>query len=142
MTTEKESSNDVKIIRLNTGEDIICSCIFDDAVLVQNPIRVSISRVNPQGKTMMLLSPWLPVEIIEEDVSMISYDNIITVVNPKQEFVEYYLNYVEQFKEIINETELRDSNIDDDEHDDDEEESKFIEELMNTIKDIKKNTIH
>jgi hypothetical protein len=135
---------DIKIIRLTTGEDIICSCIFDETVLVQDPMRVMINRVNDLGKTMLLMAPWLPMEIVSDNMAVLSYDDIITVISPKESFVEYYLNYVERFKDIVNNSEMTDPSFEEleDESEEDDEDSEFIEQMLSTISDSKKSTIH
>jgi hypothetical protein len=47
----------------------------------------------------MLMSPWLPIELIENNHAYIFVSDILTVIQPKQVLINYY-------DKIVNETEL------------------------------------
>ena len=88
----------IKIIRMQTGEDIISSIYEDDendAVLLNNPMKVIVRRV-PSGQTIFMMVPWLPIEILKEDSAIIYGSDIITMLDPKDSLIEYYQNAINQ----------------------------------------------
>lgn len=87
----------VKIIRLQSGEDIIAGYIEDeDTALLYNPLHMIVKRTT-QGSVMLML-PWLPVEMIKENVSSIYLTDILTIVEPKDSAVEYYQSALEKLQ--------------------------------------------
>ena len=87
----------VKIIRLQSGEDIIAEYVEDgETALLYHPMQMVIRR-STQGSVMLLL-PWLPVEMITEDVSSIYLTDILTIVNPKISTIEYYESAIEKLQ--------------------------------------------
>lgn len=140
-------NENTKLIRLNTGEDIIANCIDDNAnntILVGNPMRVVVRRLNETSKSMLIMMPWLPLEIVEDDLATISYQDIITVINPKASFVEYYNSTVEQYKALVEaegaEDIFSEQFEDDEEGEIDVEES--MEELLEMMREKKKSLLH
>lgn len=143
----------VKIVRLQSGEDILAGYVDDqesDLVMLDNPMHLIFKRTT-QGTVMMLL-PWLPIELIKSNIATIYTADILTTIEPKETLVEYYENLVhhENLKMIkenplslnLREAldELEDDGVDNvdvmeyEEHDDDE----LTEEDMQTIMDMKK----
>lgn len=93
--------DDIKIIRLQSGEDVIASCFHgQDAVTLQSPMLVIFKR-HITGKAMMVLLPWLPMEIIENNSATIYNSDILTEFVPKQSLVEYYLKSIVDLEEQI-----------------------------------------
>lgn len=147
MTTENET--DYKILRLSTGEDIIGNCMFDDNdeyVLVGNPMKVMLQRVPEMKQTVLIMMPWLPLELIEEDLATINYTDIITTVDPKESFIEYYVNTVDKYQRII-EKEAEDTieryTLDEfeDEIEDEESFDSMMDELLEETQQAKKNQL-
>jgi hypothetical protein len=141
MTTETT----IKFIRLVTGEDIVANCLINDEtqyVDVESPMKVIISRFNNSSKSILIMMPWLPLEVIADEYATLKYEDILTMVDPKESFVEYYLNTVNKYNELIQ------SNLDEEmfeELDDDptdEEVSEYdehsLDEALNSLKDTKK----
>ena len=85
--------DNVKIIRMQTGEDIMASMIEEqeqnETVVLNNPMRLVFRRL-PTGQTVLMMMPWLPVELIKEDSAIIYTTDIITVIEPKESMKEYY----------------------------------------------------
>lgn len=130
----------IKILRLNTGEDIIGCCLMDDehgCVSVENPMKVFVRRSQSVGQSMLFILPWLPLEIVEDNFATINYDDIITVIEPKQSFVEYYNEAVEQ----IEAKELEEK-LNTEEEDDEEEDVENMQEMLNALRESKKNRLH
>ena len=141
----EQQNTEIKIIRLNTGEDIIGNCIFDDEndnLLIDSPMKVVISRVTSFGKTMLIMSPWLPLEIVEENIVAINYNDIITTAMPKKEFIEYYLNTIDQYQALVEKTKQEEALFGDEFDNEDEMDEEIMEEMLEIIKEKKKGMIH
>jgi len=136
---------EIKMLRLNNGEDIMGLVLLDDKhryASIENPMRVVLKRIADKGQTMLLMAPWLPVEILEDNFATIEYSHILTIVEPKASLAEYYKNTVIQYNETIQHDlmeETEDMEFDNEEFDILEEDP---EEILEAFKDIKKGTIH
>ena len=78
----------VKIVRLQSGEDIIASIIEDDEsemVMLNNPMHLIFKRTS-QG-TMMVMLPWLPIELIKDNTATIYTSDVLTIFEPKDALV-------------------------------------------------------
>ena len=139
----------VKIVRLQSGEDIIASIIEDDEsemVMLNNPMHLIFKRTS-QGTVMMML-PWLPIELIKDNIATIYSSDVLTIVDPKDALVEYYGNMIntEQLKQMRDNTMVDNlkeiMNDDDEDEEDDNEESLTKEEAMEIIHRRKSNRLH
>ena len=142
--------DNIKIIRLQTGEDVIADyqqIDGDESVLLSNPMSLIFKRM-PTGRAVMLMSPWLPLELVEKNEAWLYESDILTVVQPKQQIIDYYSNSVKEVEEDMiasamdEENYLRDIS---DEMDDEmsiEEEQQAMEELEELRKDVKKRLLH
>ena len=153
--------DNIKIVRLQSGEDIIAHYKEDEPsgiVLLTHPMILMFKRL-PTGKAVMLMSPWLPIELVESDSAHLYAQDILSVFQPKASLIDYYHNTVKEVEEEIImssndvETSLKSnessiSNIieylgeseEEDEEMMDEEEARIeMEELR---KDIKKRLLH
>jgi hypothetical protein len=97
----------IKIVRLQSGEDIIAGYLQDnesELVMLDNPMHLIFKRT-PRG-TVMMMMPWLPIELIKDNIATIYTTDILTVVEPKEMLVEYYGNLInhEQLKAIQDNT--------------------------------------
>lgn len=132
----------IKILRLNTGEDIIGACLMDDehgCVGVENPMKLHMRRMPVAGQAMLIMAPWLPLEIIEDNFATINYDDIITVVEPKRKLIDHYTNTVLEIETNLtaNETDLK---MEESEEDDVDEDT--MQEMLNSLKEAKKGKLH
>ncbi len=136
----------IKILRLNTGEDIIAECLLDEesnSVLVDSPMKVIISRIASEGQTMLIMLPWLPLEIIEENLATINFNDIITMVDPKDSFVEYYFNTLDKYNALIEKREQEGGlNFSDDLDEEEELDDETMEEMLEIIKERKDKQLH
>ena len=143
----------VKIVRLQSGEDIIASIIEDDEsemVMLNNPMHLIFKRTS-QG-TMMVMLPWLPIELIKDNMATIYSSDILTMIDPKDALVEYYGNMIntEQLKNMSDDTlvnnlkEAMNDNEDDDEFDIEEENEETLtkEEAMEMVHRKRSNRLH
>ena len=89
----------VKIIRLQNGEDLISDCIMDDGeewIQLNDPMTLIVKR-SIKG-TVMMMVPWLPLEVVSDNMATISFHDVLTFAEPKEDLVEYYINMIEQSK--------------------------------------------
>lgn len=130
----------IKIVRLQTGEDIISKITEDgesDMVLLDNPMRMIVKRVET-GQSIFMMMPWLPIEVIKEDSAIIYNSDIITMVDPKDSLVEYYQSMVNE--SILSILKSEDISFEDDmEEDEYDEEYELTEEELKEIEEHRKN---
>jgi hypothetical protein len=147
MTTQMTT----KFIRLVTGEDIVANCLIDNEtqyVDVESPMKVIISRFNNSRKSILIMMPWLPLEVIDDEYATLKFEDILTMVDPKEAFVEYYNNTVEKYRNLVESNDKEDmftNELEDDlfeEEPTDEEVSEYdefnLDEALESIKDTKK----
>jgi hypothetical protein len=139
--------HNVKLIRMQTGEDILASMHEEkDSSTIQliDPMRLIFRRM-PTGQTVMMMMPWLPVELIKENSAYVDTSNIITVVEPREAMVRYYDKIVEK---LVEEIEDSDDKLFELLSDQDEEEPSYeqddgkltenqLEQILKTIKTSK-----
>ena len=142
----------VKIVRLQSGEDIIASIIEDnesEMIMLDNPMHLIFKRTS-QG-TMMVMLPWLPIELIKDNIATIYSSDVLTIVDPKDALVEYYGNMIntQQLKDMRDNTmvenlkeALDDSEEEDDFTEEDNEETLTKAEAMEMIHRKRSNRLH
>lgn len=141
----------VKIVRLQSGEDIIASIIEDDEskmVMLNNPMHLIFKRTS-QG-TMMVMLPWLPIELIKDNIATIYSSDILTMIDPKDALVEYYGNMIntEQLKNMRDDTlvnnlkEALDDSEEEDYTEEENEETLTKEEAMEMVHRKRSNRLH
>jgi len=139
-------NNNIKIVRLQSGEDIIADIISDDeneTMMLDNPMHIIFRRV-PTGQTVMMLMPWLPIEIIKENNAILYQEDILTVIEPREDLIDYYGNVVVEAQQRM-ESSRRFSNLEEEDYEgeeDDESEEIDAEELYEILNEKKKHNIH
>jgi hypothetical protein len=86
----------IKLFRLATGDDIISAFVEDiesNTIILQHPMKLVFRRI-PTGATILAMMPWLPGELIKVDAACIDIAEIVTVLELKDDMVDYYLNVV------------------------------------------------
>ena len=141
----------IKILRLKDGEDIIASYHLDEKtniVVLNNPMSLFFKRMS-MGRAMVLMNPWLPLELVEQNTAKIFVNEIMTVFEPKESLIEYYLTSVKESNELIEmnakqiDESLRNASYDHvDEDEDEEDDEELMEELEEVVKESKRNILH
>jgi hypothetical protein len=113
-------------------------------IKLTNPMRLIFRRL-PTGQTMMLIAPWLPNELIEEDHAIIANSDVLTFFSPKNKLVEYYNKMVEinvqrkeEFGKVLDEylqSEIETADLE-------VEETELPTEIMEAIDEIKRTKLH
>ena len=101
---------------------------------------------------MMVMLPWLPIELIKDNMATIYSSDILTMIDPKDALVEYYGNMIntEQLKNMRDDTlvnnlkEAMNDNENDDEFDIEEENEETLtkEEAMEMVHRKRSNRLH
>ncbi len=97
---------EIKLIRLQSGEDIICTCHEDletKMVMLKDPMTVIYKRI--KNGSILLISPWLPAELIEDNTATIYTSDILTTVEPKLMVKNYYSKLVDSLEKFKKEEE-------------------------------------
>ena len=141
--------DNIKIVRLQSGEDVIADYTQvegDASVLLTNPMCLIFKRM-PTGRAVMLMSPWLPLELVEKNEAWLFEADILTIIQPRAQIIDYYNNTVKEVQEDMLQDEMHGESLTDisDEYDDEmseEEELQAMEELEELRKDVKKKLLH
>ena len=140
---QQTTNNNIKIVRLQSGEDVMANYHADEengTVLLDNPMHIIFKRIS-SGQTVMMMMPWLPIELIKENNAVIYDSDILTIIEPKDDLINYYGQIVMSAQEKMeNET-----NIFGEEDEDDEEqiqEEFDAEDFFEMMKEKKKNKLH
>lgn len=139
----------IKVVRLQSGVDVIAEIeeYFDDQIIrLINPMILYFKRSSVG--TVMMVSPWLPVEIIEENISNISHRDVLTILEPKEKLIEYYKEMVNiHLIEWLRNTKDMFDNFSTSTKYDDDVESEYEEEVgmdeydSEEIENLKKNNL-
>lgn len=141
----------VRIVRLQSGEDIIAGYSGNtntNVVVLDNPMHLIFKRTS-QGTVMMML-PWLPIELIKDNIATVLSGDILTIVEPKDDLKEYYHNVINttQMKMLKDNTlsqnlrEASDEQDDEYEEDEDPEGELTKEDVVEIINRKKTNRLH
>ena len=139
----------VRIVRLQSGEDIIAGYSGNtntNVVVLDNPMHLIFKRTS-QGTVMMML-PWLPIELIKDNIATVLSGDILTIVEPKDDLKEYYHNVINttQMKMLKDNTlsqNLRDASDEEDDDDDEDPEGELTrEDVAEIINRKKSNRLH
>ena len=93
--------DEVKILRLVTGEDIICNYykVSADSYVVTDPMMLIVKFKGRNSSVVM--EHWLPVEVVKSNEVLINPRDVITMFDPKEGLAEYYTNLVEKLHRTI-----------------------------------------
>jgi hypothetical protein len=128
---------------MQSGEDIMASMFEQEnsgQIQINDPMRVVFRRM-PTGQTIMMMMPWLPVELIKENSALIYPSDIVTVIEPKDAMIRYYDKLVERTLEEMADS---DKMIDDllEEQENEETPQDMIEEIVQHIQEVKNKKLH
>jgi hypothetical protein len=140
---QQTTNNNIKIVRLQSGEDVMADYHADEengTVLLDNPMHIIFKRIS-NGQTVMMMMPWLPIELIKENNAVIYDSDILTIIEPKEDLINYYGQIVISAQEKMENS----TNFFGDDEDEDEEEiqEEFdAEDFFEMMKEKKKNKLH
>lgn len=131
---------------MQSGEDIMASMFEDDnsdQIQLNDPMRIVFRRL-PTGQTVMMMMPWLPVELIKENSAMIYYSDIVTVVEPKESMIRYYDKLVERTIEEMADSDKMINNLLEEQEGEEEQnmEQQIMDEVLQSIHEAKGKKLH
>jgi SAM-dependent MidA family methyltransferase len=122
--------NTIKIVRLKNGEDIIGNLnLINDEYEIMEPMSVNV--VMKGQESGLVMSHWLPVQLIKKNEIKINSRDVLTVIEPNDEFAEYYTNTVEKIKMLLKAK-----------NDTDEMTDEEIEDILDAMEDGDGQTLH
>lgn len=128
----------IKIVRLKNGEDIVGQ-LFDyldtdgkiESYDVIEPMTVDLEY---RGKEAgLIMRHWLPVQLVKHNEINIKQQDVLCLLEPSDDFAEYYVNTVEKIHDLLKARNLVDELSDDE-----------IEDIMDAYDDLQQNgnTLH
>ena len=93
--------NTIKIVRLKSGEDIIGNVTANGIQYydIDEPMSFEVDyRGNHSG---LVMRHWLPVQLLKKNQIQLNAHDVLCVLEPDDEFSEYYLNTVEKVKRLL-----------------------------------------
>ena len=89
--------NEVKIVRFKDGMDVIC--FFDnlnaEVVDIIEPMMFEVRNMN------LVMQQWLPIAMIKENRASVKWEDILCVMEPSDDFKEYFHTTVEKVNDSI-----------------------------------------
>jgi|TARA_B100000780_G_C21110331_1_gene448658 hypothetical protein len=137
----------IKLVRLQSGEDVIADITSDSESTILNRPMVLMVRRSAKGSVMMMV-PWLPIEIISDNMATLNNREIVTFTNPKNSLVEYYLNAIETVTREANNSNgvLEDFNLRTQTESEIEEyyddDASVMDDYLNTVNKPDKSKLH
>jgi len=124
--------DNIKIVRLKNGEDIVGQITnVDDAYDVIEPMTVDVEY---RGKEPgLVMRHWLPIQLVKYNEITIKQTDVLCVLEPSEDFAEYYMNTIEKVHNLIKARNLVDE-LDDDE----------VNDIMDALDELQQdgNTLH
>ncbi len=120
----------VQIVRFKDGLDVICNIDYkdlSDKVELFNPMIFEVRSTN------LVMQQWLPLAVIKGNSVMIDNREILCVMDPNDDFAEYYEETVRKTNEVLRKKE--------ESSDDKEKIQEFLQSLIDleTSKDVIKH---
>ena len=123
-----------QIIKLQNGTDLIANVAMNNAeeYVLEEPMEFNID-IRGRGESGLIMRHWLPVQLLKKNSISIKTKDVLSVMEPEDEFCEYYLNTIYKIKELLKAKSLVDD-MDDDE----------IQEMIDEFEDLRNDgdTIH
>lgn len=124
--------DNIKIVRLKNGEDIVGQITNSiDSYDVIEPMTVGVEY---RGKEAgLVMRHWLPVQLVKKNEINIKHVDVLGILEPADDFIEYYVNTVEKIHDLLEARNLVDS-LDDEE----------VNNIMDALEELEQygNTLH
>jgi SAM-dependent MidA family methyltransferase len=90
-----------QIIKLQNGTDLIANVTATslDRITLEEPMEF---QIDYRGKdTGLIMNHWLPVQLVKRNSVEIFTKDVLYILDPDEEFCEYYINTVSRIKGLI-----------------------------------------
>jgi hypothetical protein len=122
-----------QIVKLQNGTDLIANVSVNglDSYILEEPMEFGLDGNGRQ--VGLVMKHFLPVQLLKTNSIEIHSKDILSVLEPEDEFSEYYINTVSKIKKLLEVKELV-SEMDDDE----------LQSMINEFEDLQHygNTLH
>lgn len=131
--------NNVKFLRLVTGEDIIAEVTEfesedDEHYILSNPMKI-LYISGKTGTMTVSMMQWVYSRICDHQTFDIYPEDILLITEPTADIIEYYWNSVEYYNDVLQGKNVKGSMDDDlDEALDDDESLKMIQEMLQELR--------
>ena len=122
-----------QIIKLQNGEDLIANIALSGTTYVlEEPMLFYLDQRN---NNTLVMSHWLPVQLVKNNCAEVKVTDVLSVIEPDPEFIEYYTHTIHKLKLLLKARKDMDSM---------ELDEEILEELINEFKDMKHDgdTLH
>jgi len=125
--------DNIKIVRLKNGDDIIGQFTANgiNSYDIVEPMTVDLEY---RGKEAgLVMRHWLPVQLIKSNEVVLAKQDILCVIEPADDFCEYYENTIIKIHDLLKAKNLVDSLSDEE-----------IEDMLNEFEELQHNgnTLH
>jgi hypothetical protein len=124
--------DNIKIVRLKNGEDIVGQLYdIEDSYDVIEPMTVDVEY---RGKEAgLVMRHYLPIQLVKHNEVTIKQSDVLCIMEPSEDFAEYYVNTVEKVHDLLKARNLVDE-LDDDE----------VNDIMDALEELEQhgNTLH
>ena len=96
----------IQILRLKDGSDIICDTDFKNAEMVELHYPMMFEMVHHK----LMLQHWLPLAAMKGTSASIRLTEIVCIMEPNEEFCEYYETAVNKLNSVVEPNEEDDFN--------------------------------
>ena len=93
--------DNIKIVKLRNGEDLVGTLTSTDIgnYRLEEPMSFEIDfRHNSSG---LIMRHWLPVQLVKKNEIELTQKDILAILEPADDFCEYYWNTVEKIKDLL-----------------------------------------
>jgi hypothetical protein len=89
-----------QIIKLQNGEDLIANVALNGVnYVLEEPMEFAIdSRGKENG---LIMRHWLPVQLLKKNAIEIQAKDILSFLEPEEQFCEYYIDTVSKIKTLL-----------------------------------------
>jgi len=122
-----------QIIKLKNGEDLIANVSLNDShYTLEEPMEFMLDD-NRGREVGLVMRHWLPVQLLKRNSIEIKAQDVLSIMEPADDFCEYYVNTVSKIKELLKAKNLIDD-MDDDE----------MQQMINDFEELQHhgNTLH
>ena len=123
-----------QIIKLQNGTDLIANVAMNSAeeYVLEEPMEFNID-FRDRGESGLVMRHWLPVQLLKKNSIEIQSKDILSFLDPDEEFCEYYIHTVGKIKELIKAKKLAAEMTDDE-----------IQDMIDNFEDLNQygNTLH
>jgi hypothetical protein len=109
--------DNIKVIKLQNGCDLVSNVSYGTTghYTLEEPMEFSLEgRGNETG---LVMRHWLPVQLLRKNAIDIKVSDVLAVLDPADDFSEYYLNTVSKIKELLKAKEAVDNMTDEEMND-------------------------